>query len=249
MDDWMDMALSIVQLGGGVGSTVMSYFLGFLNQHYGLNGCFIAYAGVLAQTIWCAALLKPKQVTTETDDDTRVIGSVTTKIKAILQQFSCICRNKAFLCNTMGVVLQMASSTIPTMLLVDYCMEIGYGHDTGVFMIVIMNGAGLFGRILPGFLKMIPHISSFTTNVVITVIGGAAITAMPFTHEYAVNVVLVSLIGLSYNIASTLYAINTAKLVPTSDYPTAFGIMTTLFGIAMSFTPPIAGNNSHYIFT
>lgn len=240
---WVDMALSIVQLGAAVGSTAMSYLLDILNQHYGLNGCFIAYAGVLAQSFWCAALLKPKQNSHELKTKEQINESVIVKLKNLLRQMYSICTNKSFLCNSVGVVFQMSASTVPAMLLVDYYMEIGYEHGTAVFLVLIMYGAGLFGRILPGFVKLIPRLSYFVFDAIVTIIGGIAIVAMTLTHDYTANCVLVFVIGWSFSTGSSLYTITLAKLVPISDYSTAMGISATMFGIGMSVTPPIAGKS------
>lgn len=222
------LATGITAAGGSVGSVIYPIVLRRLAPQIGYPWAtrvvgFIALFGLFISNLLMRTRLPPPKVARRLFD-ARAFRSV------------------PFLLLSIGFFFNVAGLYIPIFYVIVYAQrKIGVTEDLSFYLLAILNGSSVFGRIIPGLLA--DRFGSLEIMTVCTLICALLSYALIAIHSLAGIVVFCILYGFSSGAILSLAPTSVGKLIPDlSLFGTWLGMAFLFVGTGLLIGTPIAGS-------
>ncbi|KAM3068404.1 Agnestins efflux protein AgnL12 [Clarireedia jacksonii] len=143
--------------------------------------------------------------------------------------FSCM-KNPILILFSAGLFLIYFGLFTPFFFVTSWTESLGLDSDFAFYTISIINGASLFGRILPGILA--DRVGPYNIAVLAAITSGLTCTCL----TKATTVAGISIFSLAYGFTSgaiiSLQGVCSSKLVPPSQFGVAMGSVMTFISVA-----------------
>ncbi|PGH20804.1 hypothetical protein AJ80_03431 [Polytolypa hystricis UAMH7299] len=128
---------------------------------------------------------------------------------------------------------------VPFFFITSYAISIGMDPDMSFYLISILNGTSLFGRVLPGILA--DRYGRFNVMVLATLFSGIICCCMTAATSMGGIIVIAAAYGFSSGAILSLQGACATQLVDPQTYGAAMGMMMGICSIPSLFGSPIAG--------
>ncbi|OWF50040.1 Monocarboxylate transporter 13 [Mizuhopecten yessoensis] len=152
-----------------------------------------------------------------------------------------VCQNKVYVIYTLALVISVPTMTSISIFLINFLQFKGFDPQTAVFLYAVMTFFSAIFRLVPGFLKRIPHLSIMVIPVLFTIVGTITCAFIPFAITFEHHMILMGCKGISIGGTVTVISITTMKLVGMKNYSIGLGVTISGVGIGNSCGGPIAG--------
>ncbi|KAK0649239.1 putative MFS monocarboxylate transporter [Cercophora newfieldiana] len=260
------LALGIVLSGSSVGGVIWPIMLARLLDHSSLGfGWVMRIVGFMMLPILiiaCCTVREPRQQLEQTTTPTTTIttkspaetGSETelqvqtpiestpiaaAKRRVQKSEIMALIKNPVFICLSLGLAMAFLGLFVPFFFISSYAIEIGIDPQMSFYLISIVNGASLVGRVGPGHLA--DRFGHY--NICFLAAISSAITAFCWTAAQSLGGLVV--ISLAYGFTSgAILAVQNAcvaKIVGPHMQGTAMGLLMGCMALASLGGGPIGG--------
>ncbi|KAL5009595.1 hypothetical protein ScPMuIL_011900 [Solemya velum] len=264
------IAMSLIMTGGGVGGVVLPYLISYLTTEYGIKGALLICGGIEANCLAAFLLVHPDNRTPRQLDDKFTDTNITemeplnkqqSSEEKNRQEFQCfvwlhrrvpilfikrdailLFKNIPLMCVSLGLSISLIAFYVVFFIMMDHLKLLGYSDSNGVLIITVTNSVNTVSRLLPGALKQIPNLGILYIPIMMTVIGGFCVLAMPFVSDITTLAVLYSLsCGLPFGCQNSVKPLCLMKLVDERLFPVVIGASLTVLGVGVVVSGPITG--------
>ena len=261
------LALGSTTLGSGVGALVVPVLLEKLIKEYTWRGALLIFAGIVLNCCISAIISGPNkkrnfkrtriektEKQTEASDSyshaTRCSSSTKEKTaskRSLRKIFLSIITTKSFLLYNLSIMMGFSPGIAVMVFFVDYIEAKGIDRSVGVWLYICLNAAAIFGRIVATAVAQMKRIPKLAIPLVFSLVGSLGMLLFPFVDTVPECAVAGWLLGTSLGGMVCVLSVTTIDLIAADDYPLAFGIVTTLLGIANGFAGPLSGKRIYNI--
>ena len=262
------LALGSTLLGSGIGAMVVPILLEKLIQEYGWRGALLIYAGIVlnfcvssiisgpnktgnADRTQMKEIERPMKVSDSYNHSNHVVRSSSFKEKgtdkrSLRHRLISIFTTRPFLLYGISIMMVFPPVISVTIFFIDFIEAKGIEKNHAVMLYVYLNVAALFGRIAATTMARMKRIPKLVIPLVFSLVGFFGLLLFPFTETVPECAAAGCLLGTCLGGMICTLSVTTMDLIAENDYPLAFGVVTTLLGIANAFAGPLSSMYSHF---
>lgn len=150
-----------------------------------------------------------------------------------------IMKSRVLVLTGIGMFFVYLGLFTPFFYVTPYALSIGIDSNTSFYMISVINGTSLFGRVLPGILA--DRYGAFNLAILTAVLSGITVACMQSCTNLAGVVVFSLAYGLVSGAIISLQGACATQTVEPKNYGTAIGIVMGFLSIAGLVGTPITG--------
>ncbi|XP_062587543.1 monocarboxylate transporter 13-like [Saccostrea cucullata] len=241
------MFLAIISMGSGIGALSFPLLLQYFTHMFGWRGCLLIVSGIVLNQLACGLMSGPSSSikTSKSSADSQVDLDVENENKGsqciCLYRFQTLAKNKVFLAYCLSLAFVLTSFNAFLIFFVDYFEQKGFDRTSVVWLYSGMNIISSLFRFIPGLMAQSPTLPKLAIPAIFSACGSVALAILPLMDTYVLNAIVVACYGAALGGVVTVISITTLHLVGDENYPTGYGMVLAVNGIANTIGAPVSG--------
>lgn len=206
----------------------------FLIQEYGLRGCFLFLSGLCLNTIPAGLIIGMAKIskadnTTSTDSNER---------RPVVYKFI---KSYLFVLWMFAHFLAGSNVNFTLVSVSDYFVELGHGDIYATLILSLISGATLVGSLTNGVISQLLINHALEIQCACFTLNGLLGMALSLTMKVETLLLVICLYGIFKGFIVSSRAIGTLIITSPDEYPAAFGMVVSAFGLGTLISGPILG--------
>lgn len=183
-------ALALMTSSGGLGSMIFPTILQELKQEFGWRGALLIMSGIYLNVALSGLLVTSSlgvSPTSRLKNNTHI--EATSKFRRLLNPLY----GAYLLCGLIG--FGSISATLLTA--VDFGVSKGLSAETGIMIMLLINGTSTGMRLMAGFIQMIPGVKTYHVFCTSVLVSSTALIVISWADSYGMIMACFSVYGLA----------------------------------------------------
>lgn len=226
------LLLGIAFTSSSLGIVIFQQTQYFLIQEYGVRGCFLFLASLYLNAIPAGLIIG---MSNNSNEDIATSGG---ERKPVKYQFI-----KSYMFILWMSVQFLAASNLNFMSISvsDYLVELGYEEIYATLLLSLMSGTSIMGTLGNGVISQRFRTHALKFQCVCFILYGLLVMVLSLTGKIEALILITCVCGISKGFIVSSRAIGTLILTSSDDYPQAFGIIISVYGLGNLISGPILG--------
>ncbi|XP_046375500.1 monocarboxylate transporter 11-like isoform X1 [Haliotis rufescens] len=210
-------ALALMTSSGGLGSMIFPTILQELKREFGWRGALLIMSGIYLNVALSGLLVTSSlgvSPTSRLKNNTNI--EATSKFRRLLNPLY----GAYLLCGLIG----FGSITATVLTAVDFGVSKGLSAETGIMIMLLINGTSTGMRLMAGFIQMIPGVKTYHVFCTSVLVSSTALIVISWADSYGMIMACFSVYGLAAGGMVSTFAIVVFQVVGEDMYAVSMGL-------------------------